>query len=302
MEDFLTSFFVAPFTGLATGIASATSSLDVIDAVDGFVWGPIMILLLLFTHIFMTVRTGFIQRKLGTGIKMSVTKDDPSDASGDITQFGALTTALAATIGTGNIVGVGTGLLFGGPGAIFWMWITGILGIATKYSEVFIGVKYRVKDHSGKMLGGAMYALERGFKNKKLGRILAILFALFASLAAFGIGASTQSNSLADALYNTSLVDGKAIPQWLVGAVVVVLVAVVILGGIKSISRVCEKLVPVMAVLYILGGFAVLIMRIRFIPETFGMIFKYAFEPNAIIGGSLGYALKTAISQVLLSN
>ena len=126
MEDFLTSFFVAPFTGLATGIASATSPLDVIDAVDGFVWGPIMILLLLFTHIFMTVRTGFIQRKLGTGIKMSVTKDDPSDASGDITQFGALTTALAATIGTGNIVGVGTGLLFGGPGAIFWMWITGI--------------------------------------------------------------------------------------------------------------------------------------------------------------------------------
>ena len=156
MEDFLTSFFVAPFTGLATGIASATSPLDVIDAVDGFVWGPIMILLLLFTHIFMTVRTGFIQRKLGTGIKMSVTKDDPSDASGDITQFGALTTALAATIGTGNIVGVGTGLLFGGPGAIFWMWITGILGIATKYSEVFIGVKYRVKDHSGKMLGGAI--------------------------------------------------------------------------------------------------------------------------------------------------
>ena len=251
MEDFLTSFFVAPFTGLATGIASATSPLDVIDAIDGFVWGPIMILLLLFTHIFMTVRTGFIQRKLGTGIKMSVTKDDPSDASGDITQFGALTTALAATIGTGNIVGVGTGLLFGGPGAIFWMWITGILGIATKYSEVFIGVKYRVKDHSGKMLGGAMYALERGFKNKKLGRVLAILFALFASLAAFGIGASTQSNSLADALYNTSLVDGKAIPQWLVGAVVVVLVAIVILGGIKSISRVCEKLVPIMALFYV---------------------------------------------------
>ena len=220
MEDFLTSFFITPFTGLAEGIATATSPLDVIDAVDGFVWGPIMILLLLGTHIFMTIRTGFIQRKIGTGIKLSVTKDDPSNADGDITQFGALTTALAATIGTGNIVGVGTGLLFGGPGAIFWMWITGILGIATKYSEVFIGVKYRVKDHSGKMLGGAMYALERGFKNKKAGRILAILFALFASLAAFGIGASTQSNSLADALYTTSLIDGKAIPQWLVGAVV----------------------------------------------------------------------------------
>ena len=187
MEDFLTSFFITPFTSLGEGLAAATSPLDVIDAVDGFVWGPIMILLLLGTHIFMTIRTGFIQRKLGTGIKLSVTKDDPSDADGDITQFGALTTALAATIGTGNIVGVGTGLLFGGPGAIFWMWITGILGIATKYSEVFIGVKYRVKDHSGKMLGGAMYALERGFKNKKLGRVLAVLFAMFASLAAFGI-------------------------------------------------------------------------------------------------------------------
>ncbi len=132
MEDFLTSFFITPFTGLAEGIATATSPLDVIDAVDGFVWGPIMILLLLGTHIFMTIRTGFIQRKIGTGIKLSVTKDDPSNADGDITQFGALTTALAATIGTGNIVGVGTGLLFGGPGAIFWMWITGILGIATK--------------------------------------------------------------------------------------------------------------------------------------------------------------------------
>ena len=295
MEDFLTSFFVAPFTGLATGIASATSPLDVIDAVDGFVWGPIMILLLLFTHIFMTVRTGFIQRKLGTGIKMSVTKDDPSDASGDITQFGALTTALAATIGTGNIVGVGTGLLFGGPGAIFWMWITGILGIATKYSEVFIGVKYRVKDHSGKMLGGAMYALERGFKNKKLGRILAILFALFASLAAFGIGASTQSNSLADALYNTSLVDGKAIPQWLVGAIVVVLVAVVILGGIKSISRVCEKLVPVMALFYVVCCLIIIGINGQYLGEAVRQIIEGAFTPAGAAGGAVGSTVTLAL-------
>ena len=298
MEDFLTSFFVAPFTGLATGIASATSPLDVIDAVDGFVWGPIMILLLLFTHIFMTVRTGFIQRKLGTGIKMSVTKDNPSDASGDITQFGALTTALAATIGTGNIVGVGTGLLFGGPGAIFWMWITGItgiLGIATKYSEVFIGVKYRVKDHSGKMLGGAMYALERGFKNKKLGRILAILFALFASLAAFGIGASTQSNSLADALYNTSLVDGKAIPQWLVGAVVVVLVAIVILGGIKSISKVCEKLVPVMALFYVVCCLIIIGINGQYLGEAVRQIIEGAFTPAGAAGGAVGSTVTLAL-------
>ena len=291
MEDFLTSFFVAPFTGLATGIAAATSPLDVIDAIDGFVWGPIMILLLLFTHIFMTIRTGFIQRKLGTGIKMSVTKDDPSDASGDITQFGALTTALAATIGTGNIVGVGTGLLFGGPGAIFWMWITGILGIATKYSEVFIGVK----DHSGKMLGGAMYALERGFKNKKLGRVLAILFALFASLAAFGIGASTQSNSLADALYNTSLVDGKAIPQWLVGAVVVVLVAIVILGGIKSISRVCEKLVPVMALFYVVCCLIIIGINGQYLGEAIRQIIEGAFTPAGAAGGAVGSTVTLAL-------
>ena len=289
MEDFLTSFFITPFTGLAEGIATATSPLDVIDAVDGFVWGPIMILLLLGTHIFMTIRTGFIQRKIGTGIKLSVTKDDPSNADGDITQFGALTTALAATIGTGNIVGVGTGLLFGGPGAIFWMWITGILGIATKYSEVFIGVKYRVKDHSGKMLGGAMYALERGFKNKKAGRILAILFALFASLAAFGIGASTQSNSLADALYNTSLIDGKAIPQWLVGAVVVALVAIVILGGIKSISKVCEKLVPVMAVFYVVCCLIIIGMNGQFLGEAIRQIIVGAFTPAGAAGGGLDH-------------
>ena len=260
MEDFLTSFFITPFTGLAEGIATATSPLDVIDAVDGFVWGPIMILLLLGTHIFMTIRTGFIQRKIGTGIKLSVTKDDPSNADGDITQFGALTTALAATIGTGNIVGVGTGLLFGGPGAIFWM-----------------------------------YALERGFKNKKAGRILAILFALFASLAAFGIGASTQSNSLADALYNTSLIDGKAIPQWLVGAVVVALVAIVILGGIKSISKVCEKLVPVMAVFYVVCCLIIIGMNGQFLGEAIRQIIAGAFTPAGAAGGAVGSTITLAL-------
>ena len=190
---------------------------------------------------------------------------------------------------------MGTGLLFGGPGAIFWMWITGILGIATKYSEVFIGVKYRVKDHSGKMLGGAMYALERGFKNKKLGRILAILFALFASLAAFGIGASTQSNSLADALYNTSLVDGKAIPQWLVGAVVVVLVAIVILGGIKSISRVCEKLVPVMALFYVVCCLIIIGINGQYLGEAVRQIIEGAFTPAGAAGGAVGSTVTLAL-------
>ncbi len=302
MEDFLYEFFVNPFVSLGAGLASAGSAggpLDciyaIISAVDGFVWGPIMILLLLFTHVFMTIRTGFIQRKVGTAIKMSVTADDPSSAEGDISQFGALTTALAATIGTGNIVGVGTGLLFGGPGAIFWMWITGVFGMATKYAEVYIGVKYRVKDHAGKMLGGAMYALERGFKNRALGKVLAVLFALFASCAAFGIGASTQSNSLSDALYNTKLFDGAAIPSWLVGIVVVILVGIVILGGIRSISRVCERLVPLMAVFYTVCCIIIIGMNASFLGEAFRQILTGAFTPQGAAGGAIGSTITMAL-------
>ena len=302
MEDFLYEFFVNPFVSLGSGLAAAGSAggpLDciyaVISAFDGFVWGPIMILLLLFTHIFMTIRTGFIQRKVGTAIKMSVTADDPSSAEGDISQFGALTTALAATIGTGNIVGVGTGLLFGGPGAIFWMWITGILGMATKYAEVYIGVKFRVKDHAGKMLGGAMYALERGFKNKKLGKFLAVLFAIFAACASFGIGASTQSNSLSDAIYNTKLFDGAAIPSYVIGIIVVILVAIVILGGIRSISRVCEKLVPVMAVFYTICCIIIIGMNIEFLGEAVRQILAGAFTPQGAAGGAIGATITMAL-------
>ena len=174
------------------------SIVSVINSIDSFVWGTFMIVILLGTHVFMTIRTGFIQRKIGTGIKLSVTKDP--DAVGDISQFGALTTALAATIGTGNIVGVATAFVAGGPGALLWMWLTGVFGIATKYSESYISLKYRVKDHNGNMLGGAMYALERGFKNKKLGKVLAVLFAAFAAIASFGIGSAVQANSLASAV------------------------------------------------------------------------------------------------------
>ena len=196
-----------------------------VSAVDAFVWGWPLIVLLLGTHIYTTVRTRFIQRKIGTAIKLSVSKDDPSSAEGDISQFGALTTALAATIGTGNIVGVATGLLSGGPGAIFWMWVTGIFGIATKYAETYIGVKWRVKDENGKMIGGAMYALERGFKNKGLGKLLAVLFALFTAIASFGIGASVQSNSLAGAITATSLFDGESIPTWVIGLIAVIVIS-----------------------------------------------------------------------------
>ncbi|MGN0034566.1 MAG: alanine:cation symporter family protein, partial [Coriobacteriales bacterium] len=216
---------------------------DVINSIDSFVWGTFMIVILLGTHVFMTIRTGFIQRKIGTGIKLSVTKDP--DATGDISQFGALTTALAATIGTGNIVGVATALVAGGPGALLWMWLTGVFGIATKYSESYISVKYRVKDHNGNMLGGAMYALERGFKHKKFGRVMAVLFALLAAIASFGIGSAVQANSLSSAILAVTPDDAALMApvtlfgietswlQILIGVIVVILVSIVIFGGIK---------------------------------------------------------------------
>ena len=164
---------------------------EMINALDSWLWGLPMIVLLLGTHVFMTLRTGFIQRKTFTGIRLSVTKDP--DSPGDVSQFQALTTALASTIGTGNIVGVGTAVFMGGPGAVLWCWLTGVFGIATKYAESLIAVKYRVKTADGRMMGGAMYALERGLKWKKFGKVMAVLFALFAMLASFGIGCGTQT-------------------------------------------------------------------------------------------------------------
>ena len=187
-----------------------------LDAIANFIktsnewiWGWPMILLLLGTHLFMTVRTGFIQRKIGTGIRLSVEKDP--DAEGDVSQFGALTTALASTIGTGNIIGVGTAIALGGPGAVFWCWITGVFGIATKYAESLIAVKYRVKTKDGRMQGGAMYALDRGLHMKWL----AVLFAAFGGLASFGIGCATQVNAIA-----TVCRANLKIQSWIVGVVV----------------------------------------------------------------------------------
>ena len=176
---------------------------SVVDAIDGAVWGWGMILLLLGTHVFMTIRTRGIQRKLGTGIRLSVSKDE--EAEGEVSQFGALTTALAATIGTGNIIGVGTAIALGGPGAVFWCWLTGVFGIATKYSESLISVKYRVKTRDGRMQGGAMYALERGLNMKWLG----LLFAIFGGFASFGIGCATQVNAIA-----TVCKENMNIPGW----------------------------------------------------------------------------------------
>ncbi|MDR2491314.1 MAG: alanine:cation symporter family protein, partial [Spirochaetaceae bacterium] len=202
-----------------------------VGTIDGWLWGPWLLVLLFGTHLFITIRTGFIQRKLGLGIKLSVTKSE--GGTGDVSQFGALTTALASTIGTGNIIGVGTAIALGGPGAVLWMWLTGVFGIATKYAESLIAVKYRVKDEQGMMLGGAMFALERGLKMKWLG----VLFALFAALAAFGIGDGVQSNAVAK-VFNENF----NVPNWIPGIVMMVLTGVVLIGGIKWITDVCMRL------------------------------------------------------------
>ncbi len=257
----------------------------VITTVNGVVWGWPMIILLLGTHIYMTARTGFIQRfTITKGIRLSVEKDP--DAEGEVSQFGALTTALAATIGTGNIVGVGTAIALGGPGAVLWCWLTGVFGIATKYAESYIAVKYRVKTEDGRMQGGAMYALERGLHMKWLG----VLFAFFAGFASFGIGCATQVNSIAEICHTNF-----GIPPVIVGVVIAVLTAIVIFGGIKSIARVCEKLVPFMAAFYVIGCVIILCMNYDYIIPAVRVICKLAFTPGAAAGGLIGSGIRMAI-------
>nr|WP_295242938.1 sodium:alanine symporter family protein [Ruminococcus sp.] len=283
----------------------------VMNSFNDFLWGWFMIILLLGTHIFLTIRTKFVQRKTFKAIKLSVTKDPDSD--GDISPFQALATALASTIGTGNIIGVGTAIALGGPGAVLWCWLTGVFGIATKYSESLIGVKYRVKTSDGRMLGGAMYALERGFKFKTLGKILAVLFALFALLASFGIGSGVQVNAISNIMNNTFDLgtvnlfgQDASVISIIVGVLVAAITAVVIFGGIKSISRVCELLVPFMAVFYVLGCLIILGMNFDVLGKTFEMIFQDAFSLKSVAGGFLGSGLMLAarygIARGLFSN
>ena len=264
--------------------------------VDGKVWGWGMILLLLGTHLFMTVRTRFIQKKTITkGIKLSVSKEP--DADGEVSQFGALATALASTIGTGNIIGVGTAVALGGPGAVLWCWLTGVFGIATKYSESLIAVKYRVKTEDGRMQGGAMYALERGLHMRWLG----LIFAVFAGFASFGIGCATQVNAIAT-VCNENLHINKAV----VGIIIGVLTAVVIFGGIKSIARVCERLVPFMALFYVLGCIVILGINYDYIIPAITTICRLAFQPGAAAGGLVGsgimLAMRYGVARGLFSN
>lgn len=266
-----------------------------VTSVNELVWGWAMIFLLLGTHIFMTIRTRGIQRRVFQGIRLSVTKDP--EAEGEVSQFGAQTTALAATIGTGNIIGVGTAIALGGPGAVLWCWLTGVFGIATKYSESLISVKYRVKTRDGRMLGGAMYALERGLHMRWLG----LLFAVFGGLASFGIGCATQVNAIASVCK-----ENLGIPGWIVGVVAAVLVSLVIFGGIKSIANVCEKLVPFMAFFYVLGCLIILVINYDYLIPALQTIVVLAFKPGAaaggLIGGGIMQALHFGVARGLFSN
>jgi AGCS family alanine or glycine:cation symporter len=263
--------------------------------ISGWLWDWPMIVLLLGTHLFLTIRLRVPQRKLLTGIRLSVKKDD--NAKGDVSQFGALATALAATIGTGNIVGVATAVALGGPGAVLWCWLTGIFGMATKYAEGLLAVKYRVKGNDGKMYGGPMYALEKGLNMKWL----AILFAVFTALASFGIGCTVQANSIALLAHETF-----GVPTWVVGLFVCLLTAVVILGGVKSIARVCTVLVPVMAALYVIGCVVILCMNAEYVWPALKLIVSSAFNPSAAGGGFVGstvmMAARYGIARGLFSN
>lgn len=273
-----------------------------VSIVNGWVWGPVMLILLFGTHLFLTIRTRVIQLHIFKAIKLSVTKD--SSAEGDISQFGALTTALAATIGTGNIVGVATAIAAGGPGAVLWCWLTGVVGIATKYGEALLAVKYRVKTNDGSMLGGPMYALELGVGEhygKSLGRVLGIIFALLAGIAAFGIGNMTQGNSI-----SVMVQDTFGVSPIITGLILMILTGVVVIGGVKSIAKVCEKLVPLMAFFYIIGCIVIIFINHSYIVPALKEIFSSAFSARAMGGGFVGATVITAarygIARGLFSN
>ncbi len=263
--------------------------------ISTFLWGWPMMILLLGTHLFLTIRLKFPQRKIFTAIKLSVTRDP--GATGDVSQFGSLATALAATIGTGNIIGVATAVSLGGPGAVLWCWLTGVFGIATKYSEGLLAIKYRVKTNDGRMLGGPMYALERGLGWKWL----AILFAAFTALASFGIGSTVQANAMSVMTF-----ESYGVPQWLTGLVVCGLLSAVVFGGVKSIARVCGFLVPFMALFYVIGCIVILVINSPFVLPAIKLIFQSAFSPEAAGGGFVGsgvmLAARYGIARGLFSN
>ncbi len=259
------------------------------STVNGFVWGPPMLVLLVGTGVYLTFRTNFFSiLKLGYVLKNTLFKifAKGQAGEGEITPFQAVATALAATVGTGNIAGVATAIALGGPGAVFWMWLSAIFGMTTKFGEVVLSIKYREKTPDGRFVGGPMYYIQNGTGQKWLAKI----FAVFGALAAFGIGNMVQSNSVA-----ASLQESFSVPPLVTGLVLAALTALVILGGIKRIGAVTEKLVPFMASIYILGALFIIIMNASHIPEAFGLIFSNAFTPTAATGGFAGATLAMGI-------
>ncbi len=268
---------------------------DILTDISGFLWGWPMIILLLGTHIYLTIILRFPQRKIFTAIRLSIKKDP--NAKGDVSQFGSLSTALAATIGTGNIIGVGTAIALGGPGAVLWCWLTGVFGISTKYAEGLLAIKYRKTTPKGKMIGGPMYALEYGLGM----RWLAILFAVFTACASFGIGNTVQANAISTLSYESYKIDPA-----ITGAILCLLTSAVIIGGVKSISRVCSMLVPFMALFYTAGCIYIIINNIDYVWPAIKLIVVSAFTPQAAGGGFLGTSVMMAarfgIARGLFSN
>ncbi|GAA4418067.1 sodium:alanine symporter family protein [Georgenia halophila] len=262
-----------------------------LEAADTFVWGPwLLIPLLLGTGLYLTIRLGGMQlHKLGPALRLALLRRKDPNADGDISHYQALTTALAATVGVGNIAGVAGALYLGGPGALFWMWVTALLGMATKYSEAFLGVRFRTKDAKGNVSGGPQYYLTRAIPNT-FGVVLSILFAIFAVVASFGIGNGTQANTVALAMQ-----DSFDVPTWLTGLVMVVVVGLVLVGGIRTIGRITAGFVPLMIVLYVLAALVVLVLNVGAIPDALAIVFTDAFTGTAAVGGFAGSSLILAI-------
>ncbi|MBA4493033.1 alanine/glycine:cation symporter family protein [Paenactinomyces guangxiensis] len=267
---------------------------DLMTEISNIVWGPPLLVLLVGTGIYLTVRLSFLQfSQLPYALKLAFSRHQDKKSQGDISHFQSLMTALAATIGTGNIAGVATAVVSGGPGAVFWMWVTAIFGMATKYAEAILAVKYRTVGKRGEMAGGPMYYIERGLGWKWL----AVLFAVFGAIAAFGIGSTVQSNSVA-----ASVQSSFGINPWITGIILTIITGLVIIGGIKSIGRVTSYLVPVMAVLYVLGGLLIILLNTEKLPAAVAMIFNDAFTGQAIAGGAIGTVIRYGVARGVFSN
>lgn len=274
--------------------------LKINEVVNNFVWGPVMLILLVGTGIYLTIGTKFFTfHKLGYVLKNTLLKafDKSELGEGEVTPFQAMSTALAATVGTGNIAGVAVAIAIGGPGAIFWMWISALFGMATKFAEVVLSIEFREKTEDGRYVGGPMYYIKNGLNAKWLSYV----FAIFAALAAFGIGNMVQSNSVAE-----SLEAMFGINKWITGIVLAVLVSIAIFGGLKRIASITEMLVPFMAVFYVIGGLIIVILNISNVPAAFKLIFESAFSGTAAAGGFIGssmvMAAKMGVARGIFSN